>query len=33
MLKNGDVKELQKLVDKIIVNETTKDIAETWHVL
>ena len=32
MLKNGDVKELQKLVDKIIVNETTKDIADTWHV-
>lgn len=32
MLKNGDVKELQNLVDKIIENETTKNIAETWHV-
>jgi tetratricopeptide (TPR) repeat protein len=31
-LKNGDVKELQKLVDKIIVNEKTKNIADTWHV-
>ena len=32
MLKNGDVKELQNLVDKIIENETTKNIAETGHV-
>ena len=31
-LKNGDVKELQKLVDKIIVDPATKDNAETWHV-
>jgi tetratricopeptide (TPR) repeat protein len=31
-LKSGDVKELQKLVDKIIVNPETKDLAETWHV-
>lgn len=31
-LKNGDVKELQKLVDKMIVNPETKELAETWHV-
>ena len=31
-LKSGDVKELQKLVDKIIVDSTTKDLADTWYV-
>ncbi|MCR4765006.1 MAG: hypothetical protein K5856_02370 [Bacteroidaceae bacterium] len=31
-LKNGDLKELQKMVDKIIIDPTTKDLAETWNV-
>lgn len=31
-IKNGDVKELQKMVDKIIVNPSTKDKADTWYV-
>jgi tetratricopeptide (TPR) repeat protein len=31
-LKNGDVKELQKLVDKIIIDPSTKDLADTWYV-
>ena len=31
-LKNGDIKELQKMVDKIIVDPSTKDKAETWFV-
>jgi len=31
-LKNGDVKELQKMVDKITVNADTKDLADTWNV-
>ena len=26
------MKELQKLVDKIIVDSTTKDLADTWYV-
>ena len=31
-LKNGDVKELQKLVDKMTVHPDTKDLADTWYV-
>lgn len=31
-LKTGDVKELQKLVDKIIVNPETMKMPETWYV-
>lgn len=31
-LKNGDIKELQKMVDKIIVDPSTKDKADTWFV-